>query len=72
MYKGDFRFAMVKYADRGLANDRYYYNMNMRLFTLLFWTASGIMILMNQAMVITYYVKHGEKLHFYNENINSK
>ena len=27
-----FRFVMVKYSDRGLANDRYYWNMNHALF----------------------------------------
>ena len=52
---------MVKYADRGLANDRYYYNTNMKLFTMLYWTLCGTIFLLNQALVISYYVKHGKK-----------
>ena len=34
------RFVLIKYADRGLVNDRYYYNMNMTLFKNLFWLSN--------------------------------
>ena len=49
---------MVKYADRGLANDRYYYNMNRTLFKLLFWTTNISLFAINQGMTWGFTLKH--------------
>ena len=53
------RLVFVKYTDRGLANDRYYYNMNMTLFKRLFWTTNLSLFLLNQGVVWSYAIKHG-------------
>ena len=54
------RFVLVKYSDRGLVNDRYYYNMNLTLFKLLFWTLNLACLLVNQANVWSFSIKHGQ------------
>ena len=43
MFYLNIRFEMFKYADRGLANDRYYYNI--RLFQILFWLGNTVTFL---------------------------
>ena len=53
---------MVKYADRGLANDRYYYNMNWTLFKVLFWIANICTFALNQGMMWSFSLKHGKDL----------
>ena len=42
------RFVLVKYSHRGLVNDRYYYNMNMKLFKYLFWISNISAVAVNQ------------------------
>ena len=53
------RFVLVKYADRGLANDRYYYNMNWTLFNVLFWIINICLFAVNQGMMWSFSLKHG-------------
>ena len=59
-YNSWVRFVLVKYSDRGLVNDRYYYNMNLTLFKLLFWTLNLACLLVNQANVWSFSIKHGQ------------
>ena len=56
------RFVLLKYADRGLVNDRYYYNMNMTLFNILFWLSNIVLFAINQGMIWAHFVKHGRSL----------
>lgn len=51
---------MVKYADRGLANDRYYYNMNRSLFNALFWITNICLFAVNQGMMWSFPLIHGK------------
>ena len=53
------RFAMIKYADRGLVNDPFFYN-STKLLKTLFWTANLIPVLLNQGFMWSHYAKHGE------------
>ena len=57
------RFVLLKYADRGLANDRYYYNMNMSLFNGLFWLGNIVLFAINQGGAWAYFIKHGRSLY---------
>ena len=57
------RFVLLKYADRGLANDRYYYNMNMSLFNGLFWLGNIVLFTINQGGAWAYFIKHGRSLY---------
>ena len=50
---------MIKYADRGLANDRYYWNMNQTLLKTLFWVLNIAILSVNQGNVLVFYLKHG-------------
>ena len=54
------RSVFLKYADRGLVNDRYYYNMNMSLFTGLFWFSNIFLIAISQGMMWVHILKYGE------------
>ena len=76
----DDRSVFLKYADRGLVNDRFYYNMNMSLFNILFWVSNIFLFATNQGMIWVHIIKHGENWSFfqntyryssklYNENI---
>ena len=56
------RFVLLKYADRGLVNDRYYYNMNMSLFNVLFWLSNIVLFTINQGIVWVHVFKHGTSL----------
>ena len=53
---------MVKYADRGLANDRYYWNMNLTLFKYLFWVSNISCQAVPQGNMWSFYIKHGYSL----------
>ena len=57
-----FRFVMIKYADRGLVNDRYYWNMNLSLLKTLFWVLNIAILSTNQGNSLVYYIKHGRSL----------
>ena len=60
LYHDDlFRFTIIKYADRGLVNDHFYYN-NINLFKYLFWIANSIIFMLNQGYMWSYYVKNGK------------
>ena len=52
------RFVLIKYVDRGLVNDRYYYNMNMTLFKILFWTMNISFFLINQGNFVAFSIKY--------------
>ena len=52
----------MKYADRGLVNDRYYYNMNMSLFNILFWLSNIVLFAINQGIVWAHFVKDEKSL----------
>ena len=56
------RFVLLKYADRGLVNDRYYYNMNMSLFNVLFWSSNIVIFAINQGIVWAHFFKDGTSL----------
>ena len=53
------RFVFLKYADRGLVNDRYYYNMDMTLFNGLFWLSNVIIFTLNQGIIWIHWIKYG-------------
>ena len=52
------RFVLIKYVDRGLGNDRYYYNMNMTLFKTLFWIINISFFFINQGNFLAYSIKY--------------
>ena len=52
------RFVLIKYVDRGLVNDRYYYNMDMTLFKILFWIINISFFLINQGNIFAFSIKH--------------
>ena len=52
------RFVLIKYVDRGLVNDRYYYNMNMTLFKTLFWIINVSFFFINQGNFLAYSIKY--------------
>ena len=54
---------MIKYADRGLVNDRYYWNMNQSLFKTLFWVMNIAILSVNQGNVLFFYMKHGRSIY---------
>ena len=56
------RFVLLKYADRGLANDRYYYNMNMSLFNILFWLSNIVLFAINQGIVWAHFFKNEKSI----------
>ena len=41
-----FRFVLVKYPERGLADDRFWFNGQMRLFETLFWITNAVFFLL--------------------------
>ena len=51
---------LVKYSDRGLVNDRYYYNMDISLFKILFWIINVCCLAANQGMLWSFLIKHGQ------------
>ena len=54
------RFVFLKYADRGLVNDRFYYNMNMSLFNVLFWISNITLFMFNQGNMWVHIFIHGK------------
>ena len=59
------RFLMIKYANRGLANDRYYWNMNWRLLKILFWVINISFLVINQGNGLAFYLKNGRSMFAY-------
>ena len=53
---------MIKYTNRGLVNDRYYWNMNLSLLKTLFWVGNIALLVANQANFVTFYLVHGRSL----------
>ena len=60
-----FRFVMIKYTNRGLVNDRYYWNMNWSLLRTLFWTGNIVMLVSDQANYLATYLEHGHSIFAY-------
>ena len=54
-----FRFVMVKYADRGLVNDKFFVN-NIQPLKYLFWICNLFLVLQNQGLIWAFYFKHGK------------
>ena len=54
-----YRFVLVKYADHGLVNDRYYHNMNQTLFKALYWISNIFLFVINQGVVLSAHLKRG-------------
>ena len=50
----------MKYSDRGLADDRFWFNGGLRLFRILFWLAIIFFILVNLGILIGHYAYHGQ------------
>ena len=59
-FEASFRGVFLKYAERGLVNDRYYYNMNMFLFNVLFWFSNISLFAINQGILWVHFFKYGE------------
>ena len=51
----NYRFVLMKYSDRGLADDRFWFNGGLRLFNILFWLANIFFILTNLALFSVHY-----------------
>ena len=56
---------MIKYTNRGLVNDRYYWNMNWSLLRTLFWTGNIVMLVSDQANYLATYLEHGHSIFAY-------
>ena len=54
-----YRFVLVKYADHGLVNDRYYHNMNQTLFKALYWISNIFLFVLNQGVTLSNHFKDG-------------
>ena len=54
------RFVLMKYSDRGLADDRFWFNGGLRLFEILFWFCNIFFILTNLGVISTHYFYHGQ------------
>ena len=53
-----FRFVLMKYSDRGLADDRFWFNGGLRLFQILFWFANIFFILSNLGIISIHFIYH--------------
>ena len=49
-----FRFVLMKYVDRGLADDRFWFNGGLRLFKILFWLSNIFFILVQQGILLSH------------------
>ena len=49
-----FRFVLMKYVDRGLADDRFWFNGGLRLFKTLFWLSNIFFILTQQGILLSH------------------
>ena len=56
---------MIKYTNRGLVNDRYYWNMNWSLLRTLFWVGNIVMLVSDQANYQATYLDHGHSIFAY-------
>ena len=54
---------MIKYTNRGLVNDRYYWNMNWSLLKSLFWVSNTAFLMVNQGRGLAYLIKHGHSIY---------
>ena len=54
-----FRFVLMKYSDRGLADDRFWFNGSLELFKILFWFGNIFFILTNIGILTGHYFYHG-------------
>ena len=54
---------MIKYSNRGLVNDRYYWNMDWTLLKRLFWVANSVMLVVNQVNPLIVYLVHGHSIY---------
>ena len=52
----------MKYSDRGLADDRFWFNGGLRLFKILFWLANIFFILTNLGIISIHYL-------YYQQNV---
>lgn len=53
---------MIKYSNRGLVNDRYYWNMNWSLLRTLFWIGNIALFVFNQAFSLASILKYGHNV----------
>ena len=52
---------MVKYADRGLADDVFWHNMDFfKNFKMLFWVLNTTVFVWGNSMLVVFYIKHGQ------------
>ena len=54
----------MKYSDRGLADDRFWFNGGLRLFNVLFWLGNIFFILTNLGILSIHYFYHGHNFFF--------
>ena len=52
----------MKYSDRGLADDRFWFNGGLRLFQILFWLANIFFILSNLGIISVHYFYHQQSV----------
>ena len=52
----------MKYADRGLADDRFWFNGGLKLFQIQFWLANIFFILTNISGLIAHYLRFNQNL----------
>ena len=56
------RFVLMKYSDRGLADDRFWFNGGLELFRILFWFANIFFILTNMGIISSHYFYHDQNV----------
>ena len=56
------RFVLMKYSDRGLADDRFWFNGGLRLFGILFWVANIFFIITQGGMYLGHFFYFKENL----------
>ena len=52
----------MKYSDRGLADDRFWFNGSLRLFQILFWFANIFFILSNLGIISIHFIYHQQNV----------
>ena len=57
-----YRFVLMKYPDRGLADDRFWFNGGLRLFNILFWISTIFFILSNLGILSSHYFYHDQNV----------
>ena len=53
----------MKYSDRGLADDRFWFNGGLRLFKILFWIANIFFILTNHGILSIHLLYHEQNVY---------